>query len=359
MKEKYKISVIVPIFNSSKFIKRCIHTLVNQDFKEAFEIIFVDDASTDNSISLINKEKLNNVKIYTLSKNSGPSIARNIGIKKAKGKYLYFLDSDDTIEINTFSKLYKAANENNYDIVFADKKRIERIKDQRKNIFLYSESRRFFRKDILLELKKRFYDPLYMGGLIGCTGRLFKRSIIINQKLFFNKNLRIREDETFSWNVFSFVKKAKYVREKLYTYHINPNVNTAISQGLNYNLSISDYKTASNQVKKTFEKFNLKKKEIKKLYDQAFIYSIINSLISISRSILLKKINIQKGIKIRKKFIDNILKDQTVIKSVKNYSISPNECSLIPMAILWKNSEFLELACDQRAKKILEIRRKI
>ena len=145
----------------------------------------------------------------------------------------------------------------------------------------------------------------------------------------------------------------------MYTCNINPNLNTAISQGLNYNLSISNYKTACNQVKKTFEKFKLKKKEIKKLYDQAFIYSLINSLVSISRSILLKKINSKKGYKLRKKFIENIINDRTVINSIKNYSISPKECSLIPQAILWKNSEFLELACDQRAKKILEIRRKI
>ena len=84
---------------------------------------------------IFKKIKLDNVKIFTLSKNSGPSVARNIGIKKAKGKYLYFLDSDDTIEANTLSKLYKAASEKNYDIIFADKKRIEKTKDQRQNIF--------------------------------------------------------------------------------------------------------------------------------------------------------------------------------------------------------------------------------
>ena len=84
MREKYKISVIIPIYNSSKFIKRCINTLAKQDFKMAFEIIFVDDASKDNSIDLIKKIKLDNVKIFTLSKNSGPSVARNIELKKQK-----------------------------------------------------------------------------------------------------------------------------------------------------------------------------------------------------------------------------------------------------------------------------------
>ncbi len=359
MKEKFKISVIIPVYNSSKYIERCLHTLAKQDFKAPFEIIFIDDASTDNSISLIKKAKLKDVKIYALSKNSGPSIARNIGIKKAKGKYLYFLDSDDTIEINALSKLYKSANENNYDIVFADKKRVENKKDQRKKIFIYSKTHRFFKRDILLELKKRFYNPLYMGGLIGCTGRLFKRSIIVNQKLFFNKNLRIREDEIFSWRVYAFAKKVKYIKRKLYTYYINPKIKTAISQGLKNNLSISKYKIACKEVRKTFKKFNLKTKEIEILYNQAFIYSIINSLVSISRSILLKKISIKEGTKVRKKFIDNIIKDNDINKSIKKYSVSPDESSLITHAILLKNSKLLALACDIRAKEILQLRRNI
>ena len=358
MKEKYKISVIIPIYNSSRYIKKCLESLNNQDFKYSFEIIIIDDASSDNSIEIIKKKKLKNVTIFRIKKNSGPSSARNIGIKRAKGEYIYFLDSDDTIKVFAFTKLYQAAKENNYDIVFADKERIEKKKDQRKNIFLYKNNKKFFKKDILLELKKRFYDPLYIGGLIGCTGRLIKRSLIVKHSIFFDEKLRIREDDTFSWKMFSYVKKVKYLKKKLYSYYINPNINTAISAGLAFNISVSHYKIMSDQVKQTLKKFNLAEKEINKLSDQSFIYSIINSLISISRSILLNKIEFKKGVKVRKNFIQNIIRDSEVMKAIKNYTISPKETHLIPQAILTQNSKLLISACDQRAKKILELRRK-
>lgn len=358
MIEKYKISVIIPIYNSSRYINKCLKSLNNQNFKHSFEIIIIDDASSDNSIEIIKKKKLKNVTILRLKKNSGPSSARNIGIKNAKGEYIYFLDSDDTIKVYTFTKLYRAAKQNNYDIVFADKERIEKKKDQRKNIFLYKKDKKFFKKEILLELKKRFYDPLYIGGLIGCTGRLIKRSLIVKHNLFFNEKLRIREDDTFSWKMFSYVRKVKYLKKKLYSYYINPNINTAISTGLAFNISVSHYKIMSNQVKQTLKKFNLTEREIKKFSDQSFIYSIINSLISISRSILLNKIELKKGVKVRRDFIQNIIRDPEVMKSIKNYSISPKESRLIPSAILTRNSKLLISACNQRAEKILELRRK-
>jgi glycosyltransferase involved in cell wall biosynthesis len=358
MREKYKISVIIPIYNSSRYINKCLKSLNNQNFKHSFEIIIIDDASSDNSIEIIKKKKLKNVTILRLKKNSGPSSARNIGIKNAKGEYIYFLDSDDTIKVYTFTKLYRAAKQNNYDIVFADKERIEKKKDQRKNIFLYKKDKKFFKKEILLELKKRFYDPLYIGGLIGCTGRLIKRSLIVKHNLFFNEKLRIREDDTFSWKMFSYVRKVKYLKKKLYSYYINPNINTAISAGLAFNISVSHYKIMSNQVKQTLKKFNLTEREIKKFSDQSFIYSIINSLISISRSILLNKIELKKGVKVRRDFIQNIIRDPEVMKSIKNYSISPKESRLIPSAILTRNSKLLISACNQRAEKILELRRK-
>ena len=357
MENKYKISVVIPVYNSSAFINRCMNSLYNQDFKKPFEIIIIDDASTDNTLEMIKKWNLLNISFFSLDLNSGPSAARNIGIKHAKGEYIYFLDADDAIQINTFSKLYKAAKNESYDIVFADAKKIEKKKDQSTNIFLFNKSKIFYKKNILHELKKRFYDPLFYGGLIGCTGRLIKRSILIKNKVFFNEKLRITEDETFSWTILAYVKKAKYIKEKLYSYYINPNVKTAVAAGFRYKLSISKYKLVSKVVKKTFKQFNLKKKEINKLGDQALVYMIISSLISFSRSIILGKFNLKRGAQIRKDFIKKIVNDRSVIKSIKNYTVSINENYLIPKAITERDAKILELACVNRAKEILQLRR--
>ena len=357
MENKYKISVVIPVYNSSAFINKCMNSLYKQDFKKPFEIIIIDDASTDNTLEMIKKWNLLNISFFSLALNSGPSAARNIGIKHAKGEYIYFLDADDAIQINTFSKLYKAAKKENYDMVFADAKKIEEKKDQSTNTFFFNKSTIFYKKNILHELKKRFYDPLFYGGLIGCVGRLIKRSILIKNKVFFNEKLRITEDETFSWAILAYVKKAKYIKEKLYSYYINPNVKTAVAVGFRYRLSISKYKLISKVVKKTFKKFNLKKKEINKLGDQALVYMIISSLISLSRSIILGKFNLKKGTQIRKNFIKKIVNDRSVIKSIKNYTVSINENYLIPKAITERDAKILELACVNRAKEILQLRR--
>ena len=357
MENKYKISVVIPVYNSSAFINRCMNSLYKQDFKKTFEITVINDASTDNTLEIIKKWNLLNISFFSLDLNSGPSAARNIGIKHAKGDYIYFLDADDAIQINTFSKLYKAAKNESYDIVFADAKKIEKKKDQSTNIFLFNKSKIFYKKNILHELKKRFYDPLFYGGLIGCTGRLIKRSILIKNKVFFNEKLRITEDETFGWTILAYVKKAKYIKEKLYSYYINPNVKTAVAAGFRYKLSISKYKLVSKVVKKTFKQFNLKKKEINKLGDQALVYMIISSLISFSRSIILGKFNLKRGAQIRKDFIKKIVNDRSVIKSIKNYTVSINENYLIPKAITERDAKILELACVNRAKEILQLRR--
>ncbi len=99
MENKYKISVVIPVYNSSAFINKCMNSLYKQDFKKPFEIIIIDDASTDNTLEMIKKWNLLNISFFSLTLNSGPSTARNIGIKHAKGEYIYFLDADDAIPV--------------------------------------------------------------------------------------------------------------------------------------------------------------------------------------------------------------------------------------------------------------------
>lgn len=101
-----KISAIVPVYNTSKYLEKCLDSILNQKMQD-FEIIIVNDGSTDNSEQIIEKYKkiyTKKIKTYT-KKNGGLSDARNYGVKKAEGEYLCFIDSDDYIENNLFSKL--------------------------------------------------------------------------------------------------------------------------------------------------------------------------------------------------------------------------------------------------------------
>ncbi|MDR2967646.1 MAG: glycosyltransferase [Methanobacteriaceae archaeon] len=112
-----KVSVIVPVYNSEKYLEKCLDSLINQTLSE-IEIICVDDGSTDTSPELLNaySKKDNRVKIIT-QENKDVGAARKAGIKIAKGEYIAFTDDDDWIAKDSFEKLYKNAKSNNSDLV--------------------------------------------------------------------------------------------------------------------------------------------------------------------------------------------------------------------------------------------------
>ena len=114
-----KISVVVPVYNTSKYLRKCLDSLVNQTFKD-IEIICVNDGSTDSSLSILQeyKAKYNSIKIIS-QENQGLSSARNTGIEAACGEYIGFVDSDDWVDLDFFAKLYEAILYNNCDIAVA------------------------------------------------------------------------------------------------------------------------------------------------------------------------------------------------------------------------------------------------
>ncbi|NMD38763.1 MAG: glycosyltransferase [Christensenellaceae bacterium] len=118
MENNIKFSVVIPAYNVEKYIEACIDSLINQTLKE-LQIIIVDDGSTDKTGEIIAKyaEIDPRIELYTIQ-NSGQSVARNLGIEKSKGKYLSFIDSDDTLDINAYDVLYNKAEEQKVDILY-------------------------------------------------------------------------------------------------------------------------------------------------------------------------------------------------------------------------------------------------
>lgn len=113
------VSVIIPVYNSEKFIKETIKTVQNQTYKN-YELIVVNDCSTDNSKKIIEEEikKDNKIKLINLKENSGVAIARNTGIDNAKGKYIAFLDADDLWEKEKLEKQIEFMSKNEYEFTF-------------------------------------------------------------------------------------------------------------------------------------------------------------------------------------------------------------------------------------------------
>ena len=115
-----KISVIVPIYNSEKFLNKCLDSIVNQTLRE-IEIILINDGSVDSSYQICERYAEYDKRIILINQeNKGVSSARNAGIEKASGEYLGFVDSDDYIEAEMYSKLYNSAKRYDADLVNCD-----------------------------------------------------------------------------------------------------------------------------------------------------------------------------------------------------------------------------------------------
>ena len=116
-----KISVIVPIYNTEKYLRKCLDSLVNQTLKD-IEIILINDGSPDNSENIVSEylERYPDKIVYHKKKNEGQGVARNLGIKMAKGDFVSFVDSDDYVDVTIFEKLYKKAVESGASLVFSE-----------------------------------------------------------------------------------------------------------------------------------------------------------------------------------------------------------------------------------------------
>ena len=117
-----QVSVIIPIYNSEKYLHECLDSVINQTYKD-IEIILVDDGSTDKSSSICDEyaKKDERIKVFHTS-NNGPSHARNIGIDNATGEYIVFQDSDDYIELNMIEDTVKEALKSDSDLVISGHK---------------------------------------------------------------------------------------------------------------------------------------------------------------------------------------------------------------------------------------------
>lgn len=177
------ISVIIPVYNVSEYLTRCVESVLNQTY-DNIEIILVDDGSTDNSGWLCDQyeNKHNNIKAFH-KPNGGLSSARNYGIDKAKGDYLGFVDSDDYIAPDMYKCLYTLINEGEYDISICGLFRTDgrnKVPDVKKKITVYSRDD-FLKKILKINTEK----PNHYA-----VNKLYRK------KLFSNQNVRYPEGLT-------------------------------------------------------------------------------------------------------------------------------------------------------------------
>ena len=216
MENKAKISVIVPVYNAEKYLDRCVESIINQTFKD-FELILVDDGSTDDSGVLSDKLATKDKRIKVFHKeNGGVSSARNIGLDNALGKYVAFCDPDDFIHPQMYEILYKFAKDNDAECVVC-------------NFESFSDFNNIKVQDITLENKyecfsgKQAYEYIRLSdkrNMLGCVwNKLFLKSSIHN--LRFNTSLSYGEDLCFVLTFLSTIESMIVLNDVfLYYYFI-------------------------------------------------------------------------------------------------------------------------------------------
>lgn len=190
-----KVSVIIPIYNAHEYLATALESIVTQDFKD-LEVICVDDGSTDRSLDVIKafKERDPRVRIIT-ENNAGPAAARNRGLSRARGKYIFFLDADDFYEPTLVSVLYTLAERAELDIAIADFD----IYNTKRDRFEHNVESEHF--DLLTDgrvVSKSVYPDYILQCATGYVwNKMFRRDFLYENKLSFNTSLKIFEDVHF------------------------------------------------------------------------------------------------------------------------------------------------------------------
>ena len=233
------ISLIIPVYNVELYLEQCLKSVVIHT-SEAVEIIIINDASTDHSLQICKKfkEKDSRIRFLDLKKNKGSGGVRNIGIQKAKGDYIWFVDSDDWIEENALKQLLDFVNKDNYDIVYFGTQKVGKIKKVVLPEF-ENQSPTFFR-DGLKTLKG-------IPPMVWCS--LFSRSFLIQKKIVFPEGIYL-EDVPFTVRTQYYCKKVGVIKESFYNYRIHE---ASITQSASKK-KIDDSFTAHLMIKDFLEK---------------------------------------------------------------------------------------------------------
>ena len=242
-----KVSVIIPVYNTEKYLRQCLDSVVNQTLKD-IEIICVDDGSTDGSLDILREyeSKDSRVKVLT-QKNLFAGVARNTGIKVASGEYLFFLDSDDYCDHNLLMLSVNKADALQTDIVVFDHFCFDEIsekKEKRKDIYFVSLSdkmKTFSRQDIPNRIMSSV-NPVPWNKLI-------RRDFIAKYGLHFEA-LSSTNDITFSALCAACASKITYIEKPLLYYRVN--LSSSITSGKKYKLDnvITALLQTYNQAKK-------------------------------------------------------------------------------------------------------------
>ena len=216
-----EISIIIPIYNAEKYLNDCIESILKQTFKK-FEIILVDDGSTDSSGLICNDYRKKDSRIiYIHKENTGVSDSRNIGIDNAKGEWILFIDADDLLGTSDYlEKMYYFALNNGAKMPVH-----EYVTELRKNDEITKKSyinKNIDKNHIIANIiRPKDYDGNFLYYAPTIWGKLFSKKIIIDNHIYFRKDIKMYEDGLFMLDYVKYIDDVKIIKDTKYVYRIH------------------------------------------------------------------------------------------------------------------------------------------
>ena len=252
------VSIIIPIYNCNLyFFDRCLRSVLNQKYRN-IEILIIENGKKLLSTQIINKYNDQRIKYYYIEK-ADVSNARNFGIEKAKGKYIYFIDADDTVFENTIKDLVEILENNNCDIILFNYNKV--INNSIcKNNFEYDEG--IVSHDKIINC---IIPDLINTRLWGSVWRvIYNANIIKKYNIKFRESIRVAEDLLFNIEVFSKANSIFLINKEYYNYYINVNSTLNkykkdnISNNINFQIALKDVvkKIGFNEKYKEYISYN-------------------------------------------------------------------------------------------------------
>jgi len=292
-----KLTVIVPVYNTEKYLKKCIDSLLSQTL-DNIQIIIVNDGSTDNSAEIINEFYINyHDRIMVINKeNGGLSSSRNFAFSHIAGEYVGFVDSDDYIQNNMYEEMYNLARQNDLDFVECD---------------FYWDYPSKSKIDIGRPyINKQSY---YIDSRVMSCNKIFRSDLILDNKIFFPEGLRY-EDIEFFYKLIPYIKKSGIVNKPLYHY-----IQREISIVNNQNIKNADIFIILNNILEFYKNQNIYdnyKNELEYLYIRILLGSSFLRIIKIKNKKIRKELLNKTINELYNKFPD--WQKNKILKSLNN-----------------------------------------
>lgn len=305
------LSIIIPVYNGEKYIKECLDSIkkqISDNFYDKVEVITVNDGSKDRSLSILSEYHIDNPWLKVIDKqNGGVSSARNAGLEHAEGKYITFVDIDDTLTFGAIEKILKTVIETSADIYIGD-------------YYEVSESNEILRTKSIGSIvdndRKKLDRELLLGYFVNaCWAKIYKSEIIRENKIKFSVDIKIGEDLLFVTEYLKHIKSVCSIKTCIYNYRQLDNGTVVRNRSKLDDSNISDFIRTLKCKQEYAHYIKISDREYQELIEE------FSNMISGNLNFMLKSDYSLKE-KIRK--ADRFINDQYIYKIIDEVSENKN-----------------------------------